>query len=125
MKNSGIRASVIVVIIMFGSLDLLAQEDSSAEPVGGYYAFSQYLDDNLIYPDQAKELGIEGNVFVSFVVDTEGNLTELTVVKGIGAGCDEEAVRLLKSAPKWQPARQGGQLVSKKAVMPVKFKLKI
>ena len=75
------------------------------------------------YPNQARRMGIEGRVFVQFVVDKDGQLTEIKAVKGIGAGCDEEAVRVLKSAPKWKPGKQRGRPVKVRMILPITFKL--
>lgn len=75
------------------------------------------------YQNQARRMGIEGRVFVQFVVDKDGQLTEIKAVKGIGAGCDEEAVRVLKSAPKWKPGKQRGRPVKVRMILPITFKL--
>ena len=80
--------------------------DEHAGPVGGTSAFMNYIAQNLPYPLMAQRMGIEGVVYVQFVVDKEGRLSEVVAVKGIGAGCDEEAVRVIKSYPKWIPAKQ-------------------
>jgi protein TonB len=75
------------------------------------------------YPAQARRMGIEGKVFVEFVVDKDGTLTEVKTVKGIGAGCDEEAVRVIQSAPKWKPGKQRGRPVKVRMILPIIFKL--
>ena len=59
----------------------------------------------MTYPSQARRMGIEGRVFVQFVVDKDGSVTEVKAVKGIGAGCDQEAERVLKTSPKWTPGK--------------------
>ncbi|MEQ8924529.1 MAG: energy transducer TonB, partial [Fulvivirga sp.] len=69
--------------------------EDAAMPPGGYQAFYEYVSKRLKYPAQARRMGIEGKVYVQFVVDKDGSLTEVQAVKGIGAGCDEEAVRVL------------------------------
>jgi len=66
---------------------------------------------------------IEGRVFVQFVVDKDGSITNVEVLKGIGGGCDEEAVRVVKNAPKWNPGKQRGRPVRVKMVLPITFKL--
>jgi protein TonB len=68
-------------------------------------------------------MGVEGKVFVQFVVDKDGTLTDIKAVKGIGAGCDEEAVRVLKAAPKWKPGKQRGRPVKVRMILPITFKL--
>lgn len=97
--------------------------EDPALPPGGYPAFYKYIGDNLKYPAQARRMGIEGKVFVQFVVDKDGSLTEVTAVKGIGAGCDEEAVRVIKGAPKWSPPKQRGKPVKQRIIVPIVFQL--
>jgi protein TonB len=97
--------------------------EQSASPKGGMAAFYKYISDNIRYPAQARRMGIEGKVFVEFVVDRDGSLTQFTVVKGIGAGCDEEAVRVLKNAPPWSPGKQRGKPVRQRMVIPIFFRL--
>lgn len=97
--------------------------EDPATPPGGYPAFYKYISDNLKYPAQARRMGIEGKVFVQFVVDKDGTLTEVQSVKGIGAGCDEEAVRVIKGAPKWSPPKQRGKPVKQRIIVPIVFQL--
>ncbi|SMD34999.1 outer membrane transport energization protein TonB (TC 2.C.1.1.1) [Reichenbachiella faecimaris] len=92
-------------------------------PPGGMAAFYTYVAKEMKYPNQARRMGIEGRVFVQFVVDKTGNLTEVRAIKGIGAGCDEEAVRVLKNAPKWSPGKQRGRPVKVRMILPITFKL--
>lgn len=92
-------------------------------PVGGLSAFYKYLSKNLKYPAQARRIGIEGRVFLSFVVEKDGSLTDVSVMKGIGAGCDEESVRVLENAPKWSPGKQRGNPVRVRYAFPVVFRL--
>ena len=68
-------------------------------------------------------MGIEGNVLVSFIVNTDGSISDIKAIKGIGAGCDEAAVVAVKTSPKWNPGRQDGVAVKQRLVMPVTFKL--
>jgi protein TonB len=97
--------------------------EQTATPKGGMEAFYKYIGSNIRYPAQARRMGIEGKVFVEFVVDRDGSLTQFTVVKGIGAGCDEEAIRVLKSAPPWNPGKQRGKPVRQRMVIPILFRL--
>lgn len=85
--------------------------------------FYKYLSKNIKYPSQAQNMGIEGKVFVQFVVDKDGSITNVEVIKGIGGGCDEEAVRVLQNSPKWQPGKQGGRPVRVRMTMPIVFSL--
>ena len=68
-------------------------------------------------------MNIEGKVYVQFVVDKDGTLTDVKALKGIGAGCDEEAVRVIQEAPKWKPGKQRGRPVKVRMVLPIIFKL--
>lgn len=93
-------------------------------PVGGMNAFMTFIHDKLRYPASAARMGVEGRVFVQFVVNKDGQLTDFTVVKGIGGGCDEEALRVLKSAPPWNPGKQRGHAVRVRMIIPIHFALR-
>ncbi len=97
--------------------------EESAEPEGGMAAFYKYVGKEMDYPKQARRMGVEGRVFVQFVVDKDGSLTDIKVLKGIGSGCDEEAVRVLQAAPKWKPGKQRGRPVKQRMSIPIVFKL--
>ncbi|KXX67927.1 energy transducer TonB [Flammeovirga sp. SJP92] len=90
---------------------------------GGMGKFYRWLGKKLKYPSHAKRLGVEGKVFVEFVIEKDGSLSNLKVVRGIGAGCDEEAIRILKMCPKWSPGEQRGRPVRQKMVLPISFRL--
>ncbi len=89
----------------------------------GQAAMLQYLDQNIEYPQIAKENGVVGFVVVQMIVEKDGSLSNLKVVKGIGAGCDEEALRIIRLMPKWKPGFQNGQAVRVQFNLPVRFKL--
>lgn len=97
--------------------------EDPASPKGGITAFYKYVQDKMKYPAQARRMGIEGRVFVEFVIDKDGSITEVRAVKGIGAGCDEEAVRVVQSSPNWNPGKQRGKPVKQRMVLPITFKL--
>lgn len=97
--------------------------ENQPEPVGGMGAFMQYLQKNLKYPEQARRMNVEGKVFVQFVIDKDGSPTDITVLKGIGSGCDEEAIRVIKNMPKWTPGKQRGRPVKVRMSLPIVFKL--
>jgi periplasmic protein TonB len=90
---------------------------------GGMEAFYKFVGKNIEYPKQARRMGVEGKVFVQFVVDKDGGLNDIKVIKGIGAGCDEEAIRVLKESPKWKPGKQRGRPVKVRMSLPISFKL--
>ncbi len=97
--------------------------EESAEPKGGMPAFYKYVGEKIKYPAQARRMGVEGRVFVEFVVNRDGTIVDVKSIKGIGAGCDEEAVRIVQSAPAWKPGKQRGKPVRQKMVIPIIFKL--
>jgi len=90
---------------------------------GGAAARIKYLQSNLKYPTMARESGIQGKVFVTFVVEKDGSITDVKVLRGIGGGCDEEAVRVIKNMPKWNVGKQRGKPVRVQFNMPIVFKL--
>ncbi len=90
---------------------------------GGEAERNKFLADNIVYPQQATENGIQGTVYVSFVVDSKGNVTDVKILRGIGGGCDEEALRVVKMMPKWHPGKQNGKQVRVLFNMPIYFKL--
>ena len=97
-------------------------EDQPGFP-GGEEARIRFLQENLRYPQMAREAGIQGTVFVTFVVERDGSVTDVRVLRGIGGGCDEEAVRVVRNMPRWQPGRQRGQPVRVQFNMPIRFVL--
>ncbi len=97
--------------------------EQKPSPVGGLQAFYQYVSENMKYPQAASRINVQGRVFVQFVVEKDGSLTDIQVVKGIGAGCDEEAIRVLESAPNWVPGKQRGRPVRVRMILPIVFKL--
>ena len=99
--------------------------EQAADFPGGMQEFVNYLDKNLMYPPFAREKGIEGKVFVEFVITKTGKIDPESVkaIKGLGYGLDDEAVRLVKGSPDWIPGAQRGQPVPQKMVFPVTFNL--
>lgn len=90
---------------------------------GGMTEWYKHLSETLKYPKKAKAEGVEGAVYLSFVVDKTGELRDMQVVRGIGAGCDEEALRVLLESKDWIPGKQGGKEVSAKMQVRISFKL--
>ena len=97
--------------------------EEQPSPAGGMKAFYDYVAKNLRYPPRAARMGIEGRVFVEFIVERDGSLTDIKVAKGIGGGCDEEAIRVISEAPRWSPGKQRGRAVRVRMVMPIVFRL--
>lgn len=90
---------------------------------GGDDKLLEYLDKNIHYPEIAKRAGIEGRVIVTFVVNKSGKVTNVKVRKGIGAGCDEEAIRLISNMGDWKPGKSKGKVVNVRMSIPIVFKL--
>ena len=90
---------------------------------GGEGELLKYVATHIKYPQIARETGIQGRVFVGFVVEPDGSVSNVKILRGIGGGCDEEAVRVIKSLPKWKPGKQRGKAVRVSYQIPVLFKL--
>lgn len=97
-------------------------EDPPSFP-GGDEARIRFLSENIRYPQMARESGIQGTVFVTFVVETDGSVTDVRVLRGIGGGCDEEAIRVIQAMPKWNAGKQRGRPVRVQFNMPIRFTL--
>ncbi len=95
----------------------------SAAYNGGQEAMNKYLSTNMHYPDQAREGRVEGKVIIRFVIDETGIVTDPSVIRGIGAGCDQEAIRVVKSMPPWHPAKIQGKGYKQIIILPVMFKI--
>ncbi|MBP9925705.1 MAG: energy transducer TonB [Cyclobacteriaceae bacterium] len=102
--------------------DILLFPEIKPVPVGGFENFYIYISKNLKYPRTAQRSHIEGKVFIEFVIDKSGSVTQLKIIKGIGSGCDEEAMRVLTQT-RWEPGRQRGKPVKVRMTMPVNFVL--
>ena len=90
---------------------------------GGEKAMMDFVAKNVQYPKEAMEKEISGRVLVGFIVEKDGSISETEIVKGIGGGCDEEAVRVVKAMPKWKPGKQKGKPVRVHFMLPLTFKL--
>ena len=90
---------------------------------GGDVKLMEYIAKNIKYPQIARESGIQGRVFIGFVVEPDGSISNVKLLRGIGGGCDEEAMRVIKSLPKWKPGKQRGKAVRVSYQIPVMFKL--
>ena len=97
--------------------------DEMPQYPGGEKAMMEYVAKNVKYPQEAKDKEIQGRVFVSFVIEKDGSVNEVKVLRSIGGGCDEEAVRVVSSMPKWKPGIKDGKPVRVSYMMPLNFKL--
>ncbi len=113
VKESGMK----VVDLPFTTVEMMP------EFIGGTSALYNWLGKNLSYPAIAVRNGIEGKVYVKFIVEKDGTISTLEVVKGIGFGCDEAALRTLQKMPKWNPGKQNGRAVRVYFTLPISFKL--
>ncbi|NNC86252.1 MAG: energy transducer TonB [Bacteroidia bacterium] len=91
---------------------------------GGDAALVKYMQSNIVYPAMARENNISGKVYVEFVVNPDGRVTNAKILKGVGGGCDEEALRVVNKMPKWNPGKQRGKPVKVYCTLPVNFGLK-
>lgn len=97
--------------------------DEMPEFPGGEAAMMKFVANNVKYPQEARDKEIDGRVFISFVVEKDGSVSNVKVMRGIGGGCDEEAVRVISAMPKWKPGFKDGKPVRVSYMMPINFKL--
>jgi len=88
---------------------------------GGVHAFSKFIGSNLKYPDVARVIGLTGKVFVTFVIERDGSVSNVTPIKCMGAGCESEAVRVISMSPNWSPGFQKGKAVRVQYTIPISF----
>jgi TonB family protein len=105
------------------STDIYTKVDIFPEFPEGEYARQEFLAKNLKYPVDARESGIQGTVFTQFIVEKDGSITNIKVLRGIGGGCDEECLRIIKLMPKWNSGKEFGKSVRVRFVLPIKFSL--
>ena len=103
--------------------EVFTMVEEQPQPAGGMSEMYRFIAENLNYPEAAQRMGIEGKVFVQFVVDVDGTIDEVVTLKGIGAGCDEQAVKVVESLPPWKPGIQRGRPVKVRMILPITFKL--
>lgn len=113
---------------LFSSIEVFAQDDNTVytmveqQPVG-LEQFFKYVQQNMVYPGSAQSQSIQGRVLIEFIIEKDGSVSNLKLVKGIGGGCDEEAMRLVQNAPRWVAGKQNGKAVRVKMLLPILFKL--
>jgi protein TonB len=133
MKNqTPIKFLILLLVIcawMAAPSAVIAQEtvqkevDEMPVPPGGIEGFTNYMIQNLKYPATAKDAKIEGMVMITFVVKSDGSVDAVEVLRGIGGGCDEEAVRVVKNSGIWTPGKKEGKAVAAQMTLPVQFKM--
>ncbi|WP_373493814.1 TonB family protein [Aquiflexum sp.] len=97
--------------------------EKAPEFEGGIEAWNEWIKSNIQYPKTAKQMGVEGTVYVVFVINKDGTIDQPEILRGIGAGCDEEVLRLISKSPDWIPGQHRGQKVNVRMRLPVRFKL--
>ena len=97
------------------------QVDVLPVPENGYEAFHKYIQQSINYPERAKKDSIQGKVYIQFMVNIDGSVEDVKPIKGIGAGCDEEAVRVIQEGPKWIPGQKDGEKVKTQMILPIVF----
>jgi protein TonB len=101
---------------------ILAPEEVPEFP-GGESARMKFMHENLIYPEPAHSVNLQGTVVLTFVIEKDGSLNEIKVLRSVGGGCDEEAIRVISAMPKWKPGKQGGRPVRVRLNIPISFRL--
>jgi protein TonB len=123
--------NLLLPIMILCASTIYAQDTAKPEKIFMYveqmptsgYDYGKFIADNLHYPEAARKKNIEGRVTVKFIVHRDGSIGDVTVVRGIGGGCDEEAKRVVSMFPKWKPAMQSGKPVSVYFNLPIMFRL--
>jgi len=129
-----VEASAATEVREFARIEVAQEEEIAEEQIfvvveeapsfpGGEEARLRFLSDNIRYPQMAREAGIQGSVFITFVVERDGSVTDVRITRGIGGGTDEEAIRVVRKMPRWTPGRQRGQPVRVQFTMPIRFVL--
>lgn len=106
-----------------GKLYDLGSVENAPEYQGGSRALAKYLGSALRYPAKARENRVQGKVYIGFIVEKNGSLTDFKVIRGIGSGCDEEAIRVLKLSPPWKPGVAEGKSVRTSYILPITYQL--
>jgi TonB family protein len=97
--------------------------DEVPEFPGGMEAWGNFMKDNLKYPKLAKDERIEGTVYISFIINKDGSVSDSEILRGIGGGCDEEALRVVKASPNWNPGKKDSKIVRSRMRLPVQYAL--
>lgn len=130
-----LKSVLIVSIFLFSSETILGQETTPDQPQvytiieknpefqEGQSALYKWLGEKIKYPEEAIKQKKEGTVYVAFIIHKDGSLSDFKVKRGIGSGCDEEALRVVKLMPNWKPGTQQNRPVNTNSTLPIKFKL--
>ncbi len=118
--------------VVFEPMEIVEEEaeeifyivEHQPEPIGGIKAFYTYVSDNMVYPRSSLRARIQGRVFVRFIVDENGDISDAKIIKGIDKACDNEALRVIQNAPRWKPGKQRGTPVKVYMSLPITFKIR-
>lgn len=128
MKKLFIILLLEVLAINFSDAQTLTTEDAvyrqvdkPAEFTGGPTKMWRYIIENLKYPEEAVKANITGKVWAQLIIEKDGGINNVSILKGIGFGCDEEVVRIVKAMPKWSAGMKDGKAVRTSYVLPVMF----
>lgn len=123
----------LICFLFMMALPMNAQSESSTKVYddvdempsfpGGNYGLMTFLAQNMLYPVTAQENGVQGRVIISFVVETDGSITDVKVARSVDPSLDREAMRVVKAMPKWTPGKKDGEPVRVKYTTPVVFRL--
>lgn len=111
------------VVVVEDENKIFTVVEQQPEFQGGYEAMMNFIKKNMRYPASARRMGVDGTVYVSFVVSKDGSISEVKTIRGISADCDKEAMRVVSMMPPWRPGKQNGKPVFVRFVLPIKFKL--
>lgn len=111
------------VDIVEGESEIMLLVEEEPEFPGGMDSLVQYISNNLRYPEEAQKAGIEGKVYVRFVVEKDGSISNIMILRDIGCGCGKEAVRVVRAMPKWKPGRNKGEAVRSEFNLPIRFQI--
>ena len=100
---------------------IYTQVETMPQPQAGFQSFRSYVIQNLIYPEEALKNEIRGEVLVQFVVTVDGKITKVEVLEGLGFGCDQESIRVIRESSPWEPGRKGGKPVKVRLILPIDF----
>ena len=129
---------IMALMAVFGLITVSAQKtfvakknqkvfdivEQMPEYPGGQAALFEFISKNVKYPDDAVKKKVEGKVFVTFVVDTDGKITDVSLMRKVFPSLDAEAIRVISAMPNWIPGKQKGQVVRVKYTVPIMFRLK-
>ncbi|MES2389140.1 MAG: energy transducer TonB [Bacteroidota bacterium] len=112
----------VIISAPEADVPMVIVEQAAAFP-GGTEAMLKFIKDSIKYPANALKDDVQGKVFIEFVIGKDGKMRDVKILRGIGFGCDEEALRVVRLMPDWSPPKQGGHTVSQKMIIPINYKL--